>query len=73
MPHTDANHILLMNVPRDRMPEGAKEGDWVELDIVDGEIASIASIFALEDETEAAEKQIADKLEQLRNRRKTGL
>jgi hypothetical protein len=62
--------VLLVGEEQDRLvvlksflPKGAKEGDWLKVDVEDDRVLS-ASIDA--DETTAAKSRIAEKLEQLR-------
>jgi len=62
--------VLLVGDEQDRLvvlrsflPKGVKEGDWLKVDAVDDRILS-ATIDT--DETAAAKKRIAEKLDQLR-------
>ena len=52
-----------LNIPRKQLPQKAKEGSWLQLDIVGGQPSNI--IFD-EKETEKARQRIADKLARLR-------
>jgi hypothetical protein len=52
-----------LNIPRKDLPKAAKEGSWLQLDIVNGQPSNI---FLDEQETEAARQRIADKLARLR-------
>ena len=52
-----------LNVSRTLLPKQAKEGSWLQLDILDGEPHNIS----LDDqETEKVKQRIADKLARLR-------
>lgn len=53
------------NVPVDRLPPGAKPGDWLRIEMREGEIVRIT---ADPEETEAARARIAEKLRLLRQR-----
>lgn len=52
-----------LNVPRKLLPPKAKEGSWLQLDLVGGQPRNITLD---EKETEAARQRIADKLARLR-------
>ena len=52
-----------MNVLRTLLPKGAKEGQWLQLEIVDDEVRNVTIDVQ---ETEAAKRRIADKLAALR-------
>lgn len=52
-----------LNVPRKLLPKNAKEGHWLQLDIVGGEVRNIE---VDEQETEKARQRIAEKLANLR-------
>ena len=52
-----------LNVPRKLLPPKAKEGSWLQLDLVGGQPRNIKLD---EKETEAARQRIADKLARLR-------
>jgi len=52
-------------VPKTMFPSGAKEGDWFKAEIEDDHVFGVEPD---KEETEAAKKRIADKLEQLRKR-----
>lgn len=52
-------------VEKSKLPATAKPGDWLKVDIRDDHIFSVE---ADKDETAAAEKRIAGKLDQLRKR-----
>ena len=50
-------------VPRKSLPDGAKEGVWLQVEVEDDRLLS--AVVDL-DETAAAKKRIAEKLERLR-------
>jgi hypothetical protein len=50
-------------VPRASLPPGAKEGQWLQVDVEDDRILAVALD---EDETKKAEERIAEKLARLR-------
>jgi hypothetical protein len=50
-------------VPRASLPPGAKEGQWLQVDVEDDRVLSVALD---EDETAKAKKRIAEKLARLR-------
>ena len=50
-------------VSRTLLPKRVKEGQWLQLDVVDGSVSNVVIDVA---ETEAARKRIAEKLEALR-------
>ncbi|MBE3142116.1 MAG: DUF3006 domain-containing protein [Thermoplasmata archaeon] len=52
-----------LNIPRKLLPQKAKEGSWLQLEIVDGEARNITLD---EQETEKARQRIAEKLARLR-------
>ena len=52
-----------LNIPRKELPKDAKEGSWLQLDIVGGQPRNITLD---EKETESARQRIADKLAHLR-------
>jgi hypothetical protein len=52
-----------LNVPRKLLPPKAKEGSWLQLDLVGGQPRNITLD---EKETEVARQRIADKLARLR-------
>lgn len=52
-----------LNVPSKLLPQKAKEGSWLQLDLVGGQPRNITLD---EKETEAARQRIADKLARLR-------
>ena len=67
----DDQAVLLLNdgqdqlvAPRKVLPRGAKEGDWLQVEIKDGKVVS-AVIDA--DETTSAKQMIAEKLARLRS------
>jgi hypothetical protein len=52
-----------LNIPREQLPKGAKEGSWLQLDIVGNQPRNII----LDDQAnETARKRIAEKLNRLR-------
>jgi len=53
-----------MEVSRQRLPEEAKEGDWLQVEIQNGEVSSAVLD---QDETAQVKKRIADKLARLRS------
>jgi len=52
-----------MNVLRSLLPEHAKEGQWLQLDVIGGEVRNVTSDDL---ETDTAKQRIADKLAALR-------
>jgi hypothetical protein len=50
-------------VPRTSLPPGAKEGQWLQVDVEDDRVLSVALD---EDETKKAKERIAEKLARLR-------
>jgi prophage tail gpP-like protein len=52
-----------MNVPKKRLPKLSKEGDWLQVEIQNGEV--ISAVMDKE-ETASAEQRIAEKLARLR-------
>ena len=52
-----------MNVLRTLLPPEAKEGQWLKLDIVDGEIRNVT---VDEHETDLVKKRVTDKMAALR-------
>jgi hypothetical protein len=52
-----------LNIPRNQLPQNAKEGSWLQLDIVGGQPSNI---ILDEKETERARQRIAEKLARLR-------
>jgi hypothetical protein len=52
-----------LNVPRKLLPEKAKEGHWLQVEILDGQVSNITLD---EQETEKARQRIAEKLARLR-------
>jgi hypothetical protein len=52
-----------MNVLKKRLPRQSKEGDWLQVEIQNGEIISAAMD---KEETASAEQRIAEKLARLR-------
>lgn len=51
------------SIPRKELPKGAKEGNWLQVEVMADEIKSITLDLA---ETQSAKKRIAEKLERLR-------
>jgi hypothetical protein len=54
-----------MNYPKNNLPKGAKEGDWLLIDIQGGKIAKIDIDFQSKDDVK---RRIAKKLEKIRNK-----
>jgi prophage tail gpP-like protein len=52
-----------MNVPKKRLPKLSREGDWLQVEIQNGEV--ISAVMDKE-ETASAEQRIAEKLARLR-------
>jgi hypothetical protein len=52
-----------INVPRDQLPQGAREGDWLQVER-DGQ--QVQSCRLDHEETESARRRIQDKLDRLR-------
>jgi hypothetical protein len=52
-----------LDIPRKSLPEGVKEGTWLQVEL-DGD--NIVSVQIDEEETANAKKRIMDKLERLR-------
>jgi hypothetical protein len=52
-----------MNILKKRLPRQSKEGDWLQVEIQNGEIISAAMD---KEETASAEQRIAEKLARLR-------
>ena len=66
----DDQAVLLLNdgqdqlvVPRKVLPHGAKEGDWLQIEVKEGKV--ISAVIDSE-ETAKAKQRIADKLARLR-------
>lgn len=53
-----------LNVPKSLLPQGSKEGSWLQVEIKNGELVS--AVLDTE-ETENAKQRIADKLAKLRS------
>jgi prophage tail gpP-like protein len=52
-----------MNVPKKRLPKLSREGDWLQVEIQNGEVVSAVMD---QEETASAEQRIAEKLARLR-------
>jgi prophage tail gpP-like protein len=54
---------LRLNVPKKRLPRQSREGDWLQVEIQNGEVMSAVMD---QEETASAEQRIAEKLARLR-------
>ncbi len=57
----------MVNLPLDRLPTGAKEGDWLKLTLIGGQVTSVTPD---PEETQRRRRLIEAKLEQLRKKRR---